>query len=49
MIRVADHFERTDTGRSRRENEDSFYARAPMFAMSCPMRIFARNTGRSKM
>jgi hypothetical protein len=24
-------------------------ARAPMFAMSCPIRIFPRNTGRSKM
>src|ERR1700761_4160780 len=34
MLRVADHFERTDTGRARRENEDSFYARAPMFAVA---------------
>src|ERR1700745_1961793 len=34
MIRVADHFERTDTGRSRRENEDAFYARAPLFAVA---------------
>lgn len=34
MLRVADHFERSDTGRARRENEDSFYARAPMFAVA---------------
>jgi protein phosphatase len=34
MLRVADHFERTDTGRARRENEDSFYARSPMFAVA---------------
>jgi serine/threonine protein phosphatase PrpC len=34
MLRVADHFERTDTGRARRENEDSYYARSPMFAVA---------------
>jgi serine/threonine protein phosphatase PrpC len=34
MLRVADHFERTDTGRARRENEDSFFARSPMFAVA---------------
>jgi PPM family protein phosphatase len=34
MLRVADHFERSDTGRQRRANEDSFYARAPMFAVA---------------
>jgi PPM family protein phosphatase len=34
VLRVADHFERSDTGRARRENEDSFYARAPMFAVA---------------
>jgi protein phosphatase len=34
MLRVADHFERSDTGRARRENEDSFYARSPMFAVA---------------
>jgi serine/threonine protein phosphatase PrpC len=34
MLRVADHFERTDTGRERRANEDAFYARAPLFAVA---------------
>jgi protein phosphatase len=34
MLRVADHFERSDTGRQRRANEDSYYARAPMFAVA---------------
>jgi PPM family protein phosphatase len=34
MLRVADHFERSDTGRARRENEDSFFARSPMFAVA---------------
>ena len=29
MLRVAEHFERTDTGRQRRGNEDAFYARSP--------------------
>jgi serine/threonine protein phosphatase PrpC len=34
MLRVADHFERSDTGRQRRGNEDAFYARAPLFAVA---------------
>jgi serine/threonine protein phosphatase PrpC len=34
MLRVADHFERTDPGRARRINEDSFFARAPLFAVA---------------
>src|SRR3954468_5358480 len=34
MLRVSDHFERSDTGRARRENEDSYYARSPMFAVA---------------
>jgi protein phosphatase len=34
VLRVADHFERSDTGRARRENEDSFFARSPMFAVA---------------
>ena len=34
MLRVAEHFERSDTGRQRRENEDSFFARAPLFAVA---------------
>jgi protein phosphatase len=34
MLRVADHFERSDTGRQRRANEDSYYARSPMFAVA---------------
>jgi protein phosphatase len=34
MLRVSDHFERSDTGRARRENEDSFYASSPMFAVA---------------
>src|ERR671921_717556 len=34
MLRVADHFERTDPGRARRVNEDSFFARAPLFAVA---------------
>ena len=34
MIRVAEHVERTDTGRHRRGNEDSFIARAPLFAVA---------------
>jgi protein phosphatase len=32
MLRVAsDHFSHSDTGRARRANEDSYYARAPVF------------------
>ena len=34
MLRVAEHFERTDTGRQRRGNEDALYARAPLFAVA---------------
>jgi protein phosphatase len=34
MLRVADHFERTDTGRQRRANEDAFFARSPLFAVA---------------
>lgn len=34
MIRVADHFEQTDTGRERRGNEDSLFARTPVFAVA---------------
>jgi protein phosphatase len=34
MLRVAEHFERTDTGRARRANEDSYFARAPLFAVA---------------
>ncbi|HEU4978562.1 MAG TPA: protein phosphatase 2C domain-containing protein, partial [Solirubrobacteraceae bacterium] len=34
MLRVVEHFERTDAGRRRRGNEDAFYARAPLFAVA---------------
>ncbi len=34
MLRVAEHFERTDTGRQRRGNEDAFFARSPLFAVA---------------
>ena len=34
MLRVADHFERTDTGRQRKANEDAFFARSPLFAVA---------------
>ena len=34
MLRVAEHFERTDTGRQRRGNEDAYYARSPLFAVA---------------
>lgn len=34
MLRVSDHFERTDTGRQRRVNEDAFHARAPLFVVA---------------
>ncbi len=34
MLRVAEHFEDTDTGRQRRANEDSLYARAPVFVVA---------------
>jgi protein phosphatase len=34
MLRVAEHSERSDTGRQRRGNEDAFFARAPLFAVA---------------
>ena len=34
MLRVAEHAERTDTGRHRRTNEDSYVARAPLFVVA---------------
>ncbi len=34
MLRVAEHSERTDTGRQRRVNEDSYHARSPLFAVA---------------
>lgn len=34
MLRVADYFKDTDTGRARRANEDSAFARAPLFAVA---------------
>ncbi len=34
MLRVAEHVERTDTGRQRRMNEDSFVARSPLFVIA---------------
>jgi serine/threonine protein phosphatase PrpC len=34
MLRAADSTQRTDTGRHRRGNEDSSYARAPVFALA---------------
>src|SRR2546421_4740585 len=34
MIRAAETVYRTDTGRQRRENEDSAFARAPMFVVA---------------
>mgnify|MGYP000468686694 CR=1 FL=1 len=34
MLRVADHAERTDTGRLRRVNEDSHFARSPLFVIA---------------
>jgi len=34
MLRVGEHFERTDTGRQRRVNEDAFHARAPLFVVA---------------
>jgi protein phosphatase len=34
MLRVADSISRTDTGRQRRGNEDSSYARAPLFVVA---------------
>ena len=34
MLRVADHAERSDTGRQRRGNEDAFFARTPLFVVA---------------
>jgi PPM family protein phosphatase len=34
MLRVAEHFERSDTGRQRRGNEDAYFARTPLFAVA---------------
>ena len=34
MLRVAEHFEQTDTGRARRANEDSLFARSPLFVVA---------------
>ena len=34
MLRVAEQSFRTDTGRQRTANEDSFFARAPLFAVA---------------
>ena len=34
MLRVAEHFARTDTGRQRRRNEDAYFARAPLFVVA---------------
>jgi serine/threonine protein phosphatase PrpC len=35
MLRVAsDHFSHSDTGRARRANEDSYYARSPVFVVA---------------
>ena len=34
MLRVAEHAERTDTGRQRRANEDAYHARSPLFAVA---------------
>ena len=34
MLRVAEEFHKTDTGRQRRHNEDSLHARAPLFVVA---------------
>ncbi len=34
MLRVAEHFERTDTGRQRKGNEDAYFARSPLFVVA---------------
>src|SRR3712207_8225923 len=34
MLRVAESFSRSDTGRQRRANEDALYARSPLFAVA---------------
>jgi len=34
MLRATDHFSHSDTGRARRANEDSYYARSPVFVVA---------------
>jgi protein phosphatase len=34
VLRVAQHVERTDTGRQRKDNEDAYFARSPLFAVA---------------
>jgi protein phosphatase len=34
ILRVAEHWERTDTGRQRRANEDAYFSRTPLFAVA---------------
>jgi protein phosphatase len=34
MLRVSDHFERSDTGRQRKANEDSAFVRPPLFVVA---------------
>jgi protein phosphatase len=34
MLCVTEHFEKSDTGRQRRANEDSFFVRAPLFVVA---------------
>jgi len=34
MLRVTDHAHRSDTGRQRRANEDSYFARPPLFVVA---------------
>lgn len=34
ILRVAEHFEKSDTGRQRRANEDSYFVRAPLFVVA---------------
>ncbi|MDE3070839.1 MAG: protein phosphatase 2C domain-containing protein, partial [Acidobacteriota bacterium] len=34
MLRVAEQYAGTDTGRQRRANEDSLFARAPLFVVA---------------
>src|ERR1700745_3525621 len=34
MLRAADPIAKTDTGRQRRENEDNFFSRAPVFVVA---------------
>ncbi len=41
MLRVAETFKDTDTGRQRRANEDAYFARSPLFAV-----IFSRSIRR---